>query len=61
MSNLALFAVGALVTLIVAAALALLAWGAVLDGRDERERRLDLTQPDNVTSLTQPHSRRPAA
>lgn len=39
MSNVGLFAVGALVTLIVVSSLALLVWGAVLDGRDERDRR----------------------
>jgi hypothetical protein len=37
MSNLALFVVGALVTLLVAASMALLAWGAILDGRYQRE------------------------
>jgi hypothetical protein len=37
MSNLGLFAIGTLVTLIVAAAMALLIWGAVQDGRDQRE------------------------
>jgi hypothetical protein len=39
MSNVGLFAVGFLVTLLVVASLALLVWGAILDGRDERERR----------------------
>jgi len=44
MSNLGLFVVGTFVTLLVAASMALLIWGAVLDGRyndashaDERE------------------------
>jgi hypothetical protein len=36
MSNLSLFVVGTLVTLLVAASMALLVWGAVLDGRDQR-------------------------
>jgi hypothetical protein len=36
MSNLGLFVVGTLVTLLVTASMALLCWGAVLDGRDER-------------------------
>lgn len=36
MSNLSLFVVGALVTLLVTAAMALLVWGAILDGRDQR-------------------------
>ena len=37
MSNLSLFIVGTLVTLLVAAAMALLIWGAILDGRDQRD------------------------
>ena len=41
MSNLGLFVVGTLVTLLVAASMALLMWGAVLDGRDEDARRAD--------------------
>jgi len=36
MSNLALFIVGTLVTLLVMASMALLVWGAILDGRDQR-------------------------
>ncbi len=39
MSNIGLFAVGAAVTLLVASSVALLVWGAILDGRDETERR----------------------
>ena len=39
MSNLALFAVGCFVTLLVGAAMALLVWGAILDGRDEKEHQ----------------------
>jgi hypothetical protein len=39
MSNLALFIVGTLVTLLVTASMALLIWGAVLDGRDQEEHR----------------------
>ena len=42
MSNLALYAVGAAVTLLVVAAVALLVYAAILDGRDERAAR-DLT------------------
>ena len=38
MSNLGLFVVGTLVTLLVMASMALLFWGAVLDGRDEQAR-----------------------
>lgn len=37
MSSLSLFIVGVLVTLLVAGALALLVWGAILDGRAQRE------------------------
>ena len=40
MSNLGLFVVGTLVTLLVMASMALLCWGAVLDGRDEQSRLL---------------------
>jgi hypothetical protein len=39
MSNVLLFGVGVVVTLLVLAALALLVWGAILDGRYERDRR----------------------
>jgi len=39
MSNVAVFAVGLLVTLMVAAAMALLVWGAIIDGREDEERR----------------------
>jgi hypothetical protein len=40
MNIVGLFLLGTLVTLIVGAALTLLIWGAILDGRDEEERRL---------------------
>ena len=39
MSNIGLFAVGTAVTLLVVAALGLLVWGAILDGRYEDEQR----------------------
>lgn len=39
MSNIGLFAVGVAVTLLVVASLALLVWGAILDGRYENEQR----------------------
>jgi nitrogen fixation-related uncharacterized protein len=39
MSNIGLFAVGVVVTLIVGTSLALLFWGAILDGRYEDEQR----------------------
>jgi hypothetical protein len=38
-SNIGLFAAGFLVTMIVSGALALLFWGAILDGRYETEQR----------------------
>jgi len=38
MSNVGLFVAGTLVTLVVAAALGLLFWGAFLDGADEHAR-----------------------
>ena len=56
MSNLGLFVVGSLVTLLVAASMALLIWGAVLDGRyndarraDERARRVRATESASST------------
>jgi hypothetical protein len=45
MSNVAVFAVGLLVTLLVAAAVALLIWGAVMDGREDDRRRAGLDEP----------------
>jgi hypothetical protein len=55
MTNVAVFAVGLLVTLLVAGAMSLLVWGAVLDGREDDERRAenehagyDLVQPGTV-------------
>jgi len=39
MSNIALFAIGCVVTLLVAAAMALLVWGAILDGRYDKEQQ----------------------
>ena len=38
MSNLQLFVVGTLVALLVTASMAVLIWGAILDGRDEHAR-----------------------
>lgn len=55
MSSLALFALGAGVSLIVFAALALLVTGAILDGRDERARRtarlLPVPDPSELFAL----------
>ena len=39
MSNAGLFALGTVVTLLVAASLSLLVWGAILDGRYEHEQQ----------------------
>jgi len=39
MNHVPIFIAGTLVTLAVMTALALLVWGAILDGRDEAERR----------------------
>ena len=50
MSNVALFLMGALVTLIVVAATGVLVWGATLDGRYDREQRLRLAK--SVEQLT---------
>jgi len=46
MSTAGLFTVGLLVTLIVAAAMTLLVWGAVMDGREEDRRRAVRDQHD---------------
>jgi len=53
MTNVAVFAVGLLVTLMVAAAMALLVWGAIIDGREDEERREAdaLGRPDEVTRI----------
>jgi hypothetical protein len=39
MNHIGIFIAGALVTIAVTSALALLVWGAILDGRDEAQRR----------------------
>lgn len=59
MSNVAVFAVGLLVTLLVAGAMTLLIWGAVIDGREDEERRAenehaDATQGAGGYGLVQP-------
>ena len=53
MSNVALFALGGLVTLLVGGALTLLFWGAILDGRYNEERReaLRLAEPEAVRAI----------
>jgi hypothetical protein len=51
MSNVGLFLVGAFVTLLVTASMALLFWGAVLDGRDEQARLDAQRERDEQTTL----------
>ena len=46
MSNVAVFAVGLLVTLLVAGAMSLLIWGAIIDGREDNERRAENEHAD---------------
>ena len=46
MNHLGIFIAGAVVTLVVAAALTLLIWGAILDGRKEARQRALRSQPD---------------
>lgn len=46
MTDVALFGVGLIVTLIVAAAMALLIFGAIMDGREEESARAGRHQPD---------------
>ena len=46
MSEVAIFGVGVLVTLLVAAAMSLLVWGAVIDGREDDERRAENEHTD---------------
>ncbi len=53
MSSVGLFIIGAFVSLLVAASVALLSWGAVLDGRYERDRQsaeLDARERTDDTS-----------
>jgi len=54
MSNVALFTVGFLVTLIVALAMALLIWGAVMDGREEDRHRDERLRADAAVPDPQP-------
>lgn len=48
MSNVAVFAVGLLVTLLVVGAMSLLIWGAILDGREDDERRAENEHTDGA-------------
>jgi hypothetical protein len=45
MSTAGLFAMGVVVTLIVVAALSLLVYGAILDGREEARRKAEAATP----------------
>jgi hypothetical protein len=56
MSGIALFAYGTLVTLIVAFGIGLLVWGAILDGRYEREVRARLREATEDGLETEPSS-----
>ena len=53
MSNVALFALGAAVTLLVGGAIALLVWGAILDGRydDEQRAARRVSELDSVRAI----------
>jgi hypothetical protein len=48
MNHLAIFLVGVGVTLVVTSALALLVWGAILDGREEARQRALRRNRSNV-------------
>jgi hypothetical protein len=52
MNHVGIFIAGTLVTLVVTTALALLVWGAILDGRDEAERRELERQRERAVSPT---------
>lgn len=52
MSGAGLFVIGVLVTLIVATALGLLVYAAILDGRDETARRLPVIDGGRSASST---------
>ena len=51
MSATGLFIVGMLVTLIVAGAMALLVYAAILDGRDAKARRMRDTEPAEAAGV----------
>ena len=57
MNNIALFAIGTVVTLLVVGAMLLLVWGAILDGRYENERKA--TEKDALLRATQKRALRP--
>jgi hypothetical protein len=49
MNDPGIFVLGIAVTLVVGTAMSLLVWGAILDGRDERERRRRNSDRDERT------------
>jgi hypothetical protein len=51
MNHLGIFVAGVVVTVIVTAALALLVWGAILDGREEARQRALRRTRSNVTPI----------
>jgi hypothetical protein len=51
MNHLGIFLAGVVVTLIVTSALALLVWGAILDGREEARRRALRRNRSNVSPI----------
>lgn len=51
MNHLGIFVAGVGVTLIVTAALALLVWGAILDGREEARQRALRCSPGKVNLI----------
>ena len=57
MNNLALFAIGTVVTVLVFGAMLLLVWGAILDGRYENERKA--AEKDALLRATQKRALRP--
>jgi len=60
-NNVAVFGVGLMVTLLVAAAMALLICGAVIDGREDDERRADNEHADVQVGADVPAPRPSAA
>ena len=61
MNNVAVFGVGLMVTLLVAAAMALLIFGAVIDGREDEERRAENEHADVEVGTEAPAARPSAA
>jgi len=56
MSAAGLFALGFVVTLVVSISMGLLVWGAILDGRDVRERKVaERNRLDSEQTGREPH------